>query len=96
MRIPLPGLLRELRADISAAGLGPRGWRAGVGLAMRIFRSPRLYRIGSRLAHAALRFLADRPSLLRRLPVLGGWAEGRTLPKPQATTFLQQYQRKSR
>jgi len=94
MRIPLPEHLRQLRDDAATAGLTPRPWRIGVGAAMRVFRTPWLYRVASRVARAAFAVFARNPTWLGRVPVLRGWVEGRTLPAPEAETFLERWQRR--
>jgi L-lactate dehydrogenase complex protein LldF len=94
MRIPLPEHLRQLRDDAATAGITPRPWRLGISAAMAAFRWPWLYRAASGAARGALAFLSRHPDLLRRLPVLGGWAQGRNLPSPQAETFLSRWQRR--
>ena len=94
MRIPLPEHLRQLRDDAARAGLTPRRWRVGMGVAMAALRWPWLYRLGAELARASLRFLGRHPALVQRIPALREWVAGRALPAPQAETFLARWQRR--
>ena len=94
MRIPLPEHLRQLRDDAATAGITPREWRWGIGAAMAAFRSPWLYRLSSGIARSALAFLGKHPDLTRRVPLLRGWVEGRSLPAPEAETFMSRWQRR--
>jgi L-lactate dehydrogenase complex protein LldF len=94
MRIPLPEHLRQLRDDAATAGITPREWRWGIGAAMATFRSPWLYRLSSGIARSALAFLGKHPDLTRRVPLLRGWVEGRSLPAPEAETFMSRWQRR--
>ena len=93
MRIPLPEHLRQLRDDAAQAAITPRPWRIAIAAAMTAFRSPWLYRASSRVARVALAFLGRHPDVLRKVPVLSGWARGRHLPVPEAETFLARRQR---
>ena len=94
MRIPLPEHLRQLRDDAARAGLTPRRWRVGMGVAMAALRWPWLYRLGAELARASIRFLGRHPALVQRIPALREWVAGRALPAPQAETFLARWQRR--
>ena len=93
MQIPLPEHLRQLRDDERAQQVSPLAWRLGVAAMMWLFRYPALYRLGSSLARPLLGWLSAHPGLMKKLPILGGWAAGRTLPAPQSHTFLGQWQR---
>jgi L-lactate dehydrogenase complex protein LldF len=96
MRIPLPDHLRQLRDDERQARVSPVSWRAGIAGMMTMFRFPALYRLASSLAQPVLGWLSKRPALMRRLPILRGWASGRTLPAPEGRTFLGEWQRSHR
>ena len=93
MQIPLPEHLRQLRDDERAQQVSPLAWRLGVAAMMWLFRYPALYRLASSLARPLLGWLSAHPGLMQKLPILGGWAAGRTLPAPQSHTFLGQWQR---
>ena len=93
MQIPLPEHLRQLRDDQRAQRISPLGWRLGVAAMMGIFRYPALYRVAASLARPLLGWLSAHPGLMKKLPILGGWAQGRSLPAPQSHTFLGQRRR---
>lgn len=85
VKIPLPDMLVDLRADAVAAATGPKaatrrlGWRAWA----TSWRSPRVYRAQVAAARVVNRALPDR--LLARLPGMPrAWARGRALPDPGA------------
>jgi L-lactate dehydrogenase complex protein LldF len=87
VKIPLPELLRRLRAKQVALGLRPRGER----LAMRVWgwvaARPALYAWASRLAVRYLDWLAGGTDRIRVLGVAPEWTAGRDLPAPQGRTF---------
>ena len=88
--IPLPDLLRDLRADAFDAGITPRRWRMGMRLHAWLAQRPALY---SRLTGTVLKiahWLGRRDGVLRRLPLAGGWLKARDLPTPAARSFQQQ------
>ena len=96
MRIPLPGLMREWRAEEFSRGLAPPRQRWALGLWSWAVRRPRLYRLGTRMAARALAALAGRRGRLRRLPGAAGWTGGRDLPAPQGGTFQARWARRAR
>ena len=89
VKIPLPGLLRELRRQQFETGLTPgltrlalQGWAA-------LAKRPALYRQVMRVAVPLLNRIARRRGFLGRLPLAGGWTDSRELPAPQRQTFQQ-------
>ena len=94
MRIPLPDLMREWRAEEFSRGLAPPRQRRALGLWSWAVRRPRLYRLGARLAARLLAALGGRRRRLRRLPGAGGWTAGRDLPAPAGATFQAQWSRR--
>ena len=94
MRIPLPDLMREWRAEEFSRGLAPLRQRRALGLWSWAVRRPRLYRLGARLAARLLAALGGRRRRLRRLPGAGGWTAGRDLPAPAGATFQAQWSRR--
>jgi L-lactate dehydrogenase complex protein LldF len=60
---------------------------------MGVFRYPALYRLASTLGRPLLAWLSAHPRWMKKLPILAGWASGRTLPAPESHTFLGQWQR---
>lgn len=97
VRIPLPELLRKLREKQTEQGLRP--WRERLFLSLWAWLTvrPALYRLVSRVASRALRFMSFtvegapmRPQV-RHLPLAGGWTEHRTMPAPSGQTFRELY-----
>ena len=97
VKIPLTDLLRTLRERTWRQGLVDRRTRWALGLWGRLVRSPRLYRLASRLGVRALRLVARGRPALARLPFAGGWTKGRDLAVPEAGgTFMDRYRRGER
>jgi L-lactate dehydrogenase complex protein LldF len=93
VRIPLPDLLRRLRARVHENALAPFAERGSIAALTAMLRSPRAYRRGSRIGAAVLRWLARHPGIARRLPLVDGWLAGRDLPSPEGRTFMERLQR---
>jgi L-lactate dehydrogenase complex protein LldF len=91
VKIPLPDLLRKLREKEFERGM--RSWSERVGLRLWTWmaRRPRLFAFASRLGVRMLRGLADRNRMIRRLPLAGGWTDGRDMPAPAGRTFRELY-----
>ncbi len=89
VKIPLPGLLRELRRQQFESGLTPAPIRLALRAWAALARRPRLYHLKMRFAIALLSRFARRRGVLRRLPLAGGWTDTRDLPAPQGRTFQQ-------
>ena len=89
VKIPLPGLLRELRRQQFDSGLTPpllrwalHGWAA-------LARRPRLYQAVMGIAIALLGRLGRRRGRLGWLPLGAGWTDTRDLPAPAGRSFQQ-------
>ena len=93
--IPLPDLLRNLRAEEAERGLSPLRWRAGLKLHSWLARWPRLYQAVTGLSVAVLHQLGKRRGVLRSLLVNNGWTQVRDFPAPQGRTFMQQWKQLS-
>lgn len=91
--IPLPGLLRKLRARQHAEGLAPRRSRWALALWAFAARRPRLYGPLMGLGVRLLARLAGRRGRLRRLPGAGAWTDSRDLPAPAGETFQAAWRR---
>ena len=91
MNIPLPDMLRSLRArqfeQDMPSGMSKWGLRAWAMLATR----PALYRLGTAASNMALRMMARGRGKITSVPLAGGWTRTRDLPQPEACTFMQQY-----
>jgi L-lactate dehydrogenase complex protein LldF len=92
--IPLPDLLRDLRAEEFDRGITARRWRLGLRLHGWLLLRPRLYAALTGLALRVLHPLGRRRGVLRRLPLAGGWLQARDLPTPPAHSFQQQWRKR--
>jgi L-lactate dehydrogenase complex protein LldF len=94
VKIPLPGLLREIRRLQFATGVTP----APVRLALRAWawvaqRAP-LYHALARFVIPLLSRLGRRTGSIGWLPLAGGWTATRDLPAPQGGTFQQAWKKR--
>jgi L-lactate dehydrogenase complex protein LldF len=92
--IPLPDLQRKLREEEFMRALRP--WterfalRAWSWLALR----PRLFALATRIGARVLKVLGGGERLIHRLPLGGGWTDGRDMPAPAGRTFRELYARR--
>ena len=96
MDIPLPSMLRRLRARQLDQGLVSPRYRFGLKLWAWVAQRPRLYHFGAALAVQVLHWIGRRRGRLRWLPLTAGWTSVRDLPAPQGATFQSQYRARSR
>ena len=92
--IPLPDLLRDLRAEETARQITPARWRWGLRLHGLLLRSPWLYQRLTRLVIRLLHRLGARRGAFQSLPLAGGWTAVRDFPAPQRDTFMGQWRRR--
>ncbi|MGD0475346.1 MAG: lactate utilization protein B [Candidatus Velthaea sp.] len=92
VRIPLPNIMRYWREQSFERELTPAPQRAGIRFWAWFARRPRLYRLATRVAVAALAKLAGPKGRFARLPLAGGWTAARDLPAPEGRTFSEQWQ----
>jgi L-lactate utilization protein LutB len=91
VKIPLPDLLRKLREQQFERRLRPWSERAGLGAWGWLARHPGLYALVTRVVARMLAWWGGRERLIRRLPLGGGWSDGRDLPAPEGATFRDLY-----
>jgi L-lactate dehydrogenase complex protein LldF len=84
VKIPLPELLRSLRERQVAAHLRPGGERLALNLWSVAADIPWLYALLTRWGARVLRLLGGTDGMITRLPLAGGWTDGRFFPAPQA------------
>ena len=89
VKIPLPGLLRELRRQQFDSGLTPLPMRWALQAWATLARRARLYHLAMRVAIPLLSWFGRRSGAFRWLPLAGGWTDTRDLPAPQRQTFQQ-------
>lgn len=88
--IPLPDLLRDLRAEEFSHRITARRWRIGLTVHRWLALHPRLYGAVTAIALRVMHRLGRREGVLRWLPLAGGWLAERDLPTPPAQSFQQQ------
>ncbi len=97
VKIPLPKLMRHWREREFERHLTPATIRTNLGLWAWFAKRPSAYRLATRLGIGALSLLARAPwkknrGAFRRLPLAGGWTQGRDLPAPEpGGTFMARY-----
>lgn len=94
VRIPLPRLMRHWRERSFSRRIDPRRQRAALRVWAWFAARPRLYRVATGLAARTLKLLAGRRGSFTRLPLVGGWTDGRDMPAPEGGTFHRQWHRK--
>jgi L-lactate dehydrogenase complex protein LldF len=96
VKIPLPGLMRHWRERAFERHLTPGAARTNLGLWAFFARRPALYRLATRAATLGLGWMGRRTGRFSRLPLAGGWTDGRDLPAPEGDTFFARYARQQR
>jgi L-lactate dehydrogenase complex protein LldF len=96
VKIPLPDLQRKLREKAFATGLRPWTERASLALWSWAARHPAVYALGTKLGVRLLKGWAGSGGMIHKLPLAGGWTDGRDLPAPAGKTFRELYRAKQR
>lgn len=96
VNIPLPDMLRSLRARQFEQDMPSPMTKWGLRLWGFLATRPAAYRVATGLANIGLRVLARGRGRISTVPLAGGWTASRDLPQPEAGTFMQQYKRKAR
>jgi len=91
VKIPLPDLQRKLREKEFERRLRPWYERAALRAWAFVAARPALYGVATRVGIRALRMLADRNGMIRKLPLAGGWTDERDMPAPAGRTFRELY-----
>src|SRR5436309_3432319 len=96
VKIPLPDLLRKLREQQFERGLRPWTERFGLRAWSWLAAHAGLYALATRIGARMLSWMGGRERLLHKLPLAGGWTEGRDMPAPEGRTFHDLYAKKAR
>ncbi len=96
VRIPLPDLLRSLRARQHRQRLNSSSARWALGLWAWVARRPRLYQWLTGIAMPVMARLGRKRGRFSSMPLAGGWTRVRDLPAPQGATFQAQWRRRGR
>ncbi len=94
--IPLPDLLRDLRAESVQSGLTPWRWRWAMRLHAWLAKRPGLYHFTTGMAIKLMHRMGRKNGFFSKLPVAPGWSSVRELPAPQGGTFMQQWKARSK
>jgi L-lactate dehydrogenase complex protein LldF len=92
--IPLPDLLRDLRAEEAQRRLSPWRWRLGLKLHAMVAGMPGLYRWLSGLATGLLHRRGRKRGHLPSLWLAEGWTRTRDFPSPEGGTFMKQWRQR--
>ena len=95
VKIPLTGLMRQLREEQVTQRLAPRVPSALLSIWGFVALRPSLYRLCTRAMGLALRYLARRGRIVH-VPFANGWSTYRDLHAPEGRTFLQQWRASAR
>lgn len=91
VNIPLPDMLRNLRARQWDAKLATPVTKAALGGWSFLARRPKLYHLVTGLGVHGIRLWAFGRTRIKRMPFAGGWVKHRDLPRPEKGSFMQQY-----
>ena len=94
MSIPLPEMLRSLRAREFQQGITPPRQRIALRAWAFLARRPRLYHLVCDLAARVLGSLGRGKGRFSSLPLAGGWTRGRDLPAPAGESFTAAWRRR--
>lgn len=92
VRIPLPKLMRNWREKEFEKHLTPASQRRNLKLWAWLAKRPALYRNATGLARLGMRLIGAGSGHVRWLPMGGEWTKHRQMPKPEAKSFMAQYQ----
>ncbi|MDH4134485.1 MAG: LutB/LldF family L-lactate oxidation iron-sulfur protein [Gammaproteobacteria bacterium] len=91
VKIPLPDLLRDLRVRQVQQHLRPWRERMALRLWAALAARPRAYDLFTQIAVRLLKLLGNRRGMIRYLPFVHGWTQGRDFPAPEGRTFRELY-----
>ena len=96
VRIPLPDLQRKLREMEFKDNLRPWTESAALKIWSWLALRPALYGALSGFGVRLLRGMAGADGMIRKLPLAGGWTEGRDMPAPAGRTFRSLYRQRQK
>ena len=94
VKIPLPDLQRKLREHAFEQGLRPWYEHIGLRVCSWVAQRPALYGFGTKIGVSMLKSMGGRDGLIHRLPLAGGWTDGRGMPAPMGRTFREFYRQR--
>lgn len=96
VKIPLPDLMRKWRERQFDQELRPFGERLSIAVWSAFATRPALYAAGTKIAARAASWWGGKDKLIKRLPGLDGWTDGRDMPAPTGKTFRELYASRSK
>ncbi len=96
VKIPLPDLLRSLRARQHQQRQNSATARWALGAWAWVANRPGLYQFLTGLAMPIMARLGRKRGRFSRMPMAGGWTRVRDLPAPQGSTFQSQWRKRGR
>ena len=96
VRIPLPDLQRKLREMEFKGNMRPWTENAALKLWSWVALHPALYGALSGFGVRLLRGMAGANGMIRKLPLAGGWTDGRDMPAPAGRTFRSLYRQRQK
>lgn len=96
VNIPLPSMLRSLRAKQHSQKLSSGVSRNILLLWGLVAAKPALYKFSAGVAVSAMRLWSRSRGKITAMPLAGGWTKYRDLPEPEKGTFMQQYTQRSK
>ena len=94
--IPLPDLQRKLREMEFKRDLRPWAESAALKVWSWLALRPALYGALSGFGVRLLRGMAGADGMIRKLPLAGGWTDGRDMPAPAGRTFRSLYRQRQK
>jgi L-lactate dehydrogenase complex protein LldF len=96
VKIPLPDLMRKWRERQFDQELRPFGERFSIAVWSAFATRPALYAAGTKIAARVASWWGGKDKLIKRLPGLDGWTDGRDMPAPTGKTFRELYASRSK
>jgi len=96
VRIPLPDLLRKHREAQVKDDLRPWAERLGLQCWTWLASHPSLYAWATRIGVRVMKWMGGYEGRIHKLPLVGGWSDGRDMPAPAGKTFRELYAQRRR
>ncbi len=96
VRIPLPDLLRKHREAQVKDDLRPWVERHGLKFWTWLAGHPALYAWATRIGVRVMKWMGGYEGRIHKLPMVGGWTDGRDMPAPAGRTFRELYAQRRR
>jgi len=94
--IPLPDMLRNLRAEEQKQGLQPVRWVWGMKIFMALLIRPKMFHALTNFTIGIMYRLGKKRGAFASLILANGWTQVRDLPTPEGDTFFKQLKNRER